>query len=308
MTDSAELFRILERINQRPEVYSRYTADALWNSPDISEMMLRFHLDGDVRPGLAANRVHRGSLAWIGRKFGLRRGHASDRPWLRTRPVRSSSWLEAGARVTGVDFCERSIEHARSRRRATASTIDYRLATTLRWEHRDRLRPGHHDHVRLLRASPGAARPALRQVYELLAPGRRLPLRRLLAGLLRRRGRRRSPTARPDGRFLVVAAVLRLPQHLPLRAGQGHAREVPRSSSASGMREYLNWFQHYDLASLDAEVEASGLVFEQAVGDVAGEEFEETAPEFAVIARRPKWPARPRIRSLTTLAIPAGAR
>jgi hypothetical protein len=35
------------------------------------------------------------------------------------------------------------------------------------------------------------------------------------------------------------------------------------------------------------EVERSGLVLEAAVGDVAGEEYEEEAPEFAVIARRP---------------------
>jgi hypothetical protein len=54
-----------------------------------------------------------------------------------------------------------------------------------------------------------------------------------------------------------------------------------------GVSEYLNWFQHYDLAGLTAEVERSGLVLERPVGDVAGEAFEETAPEFAVIARRP---------------------
>ena len=39
---SETLFETLVRINQRPEVYSRYTADALWTSPDISEMMLRY--------------------------------------------------------------------------------------------------------------------------------------------------------------------------------------------------------------------------------------------------------------------------
>ena len=34
---SENLFETLERINERPDVYSRYTADALWSSPDISE-------------------------------------------------------------------------------------------------------------------------------------------------------------------------------------------------------------------------------------------------------------------------------
>ena len=48
MTDDLNLYPALLRINERPDVYSRYTASSLWNSPDISEMMLRFHLDGDV--------------------------------------------------------------------------------------------------------------------------------------------------------------------------------------------------------------------------------------------------------------------
>jgi hypothetical protein len=74
MTDSAELYQILERINARPDVYSRYTAESLWNSSDISEMMLRFHLDGDV--DLASRRTEfiEASLAWIRTTFGLGEG------------------------------------------------------------------------------------------------------------------------------------------------------------------------------------------------------------------------------------------
>ncbi len=67
MTES--LFETLEHINQRPDVYSRYTADALWTSPDISEMMLRYHLDGEV--DLASRRTEfiESYFAWISESF-----------------------------------------------------------------------------------------------------------------------------------------------------------------------------------------------------------------------------------------------
>ena len=68
---SDTLFETLVRINQRPEVYSRYTADALWTSPDISEMMLRYHLDSEV--DLASRRVEfiERSFDWITERFAL---------------------------------------------------------------------------------------------------------------------------------------------------------------------------------------------------------------------------------------------
>ena len=50
--------------------------------------------------------------------------------------------------------------------------------------------------------------------------------------------------------------------------------------------EYFNWFQHYSLASLKAKVQAAGLVVEDVYGDVAGESFEPSLPEFAVVVRR----------------------
>ncbi len=51
--------------------------------------------------------------------------------------------------------------------------------------------------------------------------------------------------------------------------------------------EYFNWFQHYSLASLTAEVESAGLVVAESYGDVAGEPFDDSLPEFAVVVRRP---------------------
>ncbi len=51
--------------------------------------------------------------------------------------------------------------------------------------------------------------------------------------------------------------------------------------------EYFNWFQHYSLESLSAEVESAGLVVEDVYGDVAGEPFDPSLPEFALVVRKP---------------------
>jgi hypothetical protein len=55
----------------------------------------------------------------------------------------------------------------------------------------------------------------------------------------------------------------------------------------AGTRDYLNWFQHYDVADLTAEVEAAGLTVIAVHGDVAGAPFEAGAPELFVAVRRP---------------------
>jgi hypothetical protein len=56
---------------------------------------------------------------------------------------------------------------------------------------------------------------------------------------------------------------------------------------AGEVREYLNWFQHYEVAGLSAEVEAAGLRVAAVHGDVAGAVFDPGAPEFAVVVAKP---------------------
>jgi SAM-dependent methyltransferase len=285
MSDGAALYRMLEQINAKPAVYSRYTADALWNSPDISEMMLRFHLDGDVDLASRRSEFIEASLAWMRSTFGL--GAGTRVVDLGCGPgLYAHELARSGADVTGVDFSERSIAHARSRAAQDGLTIDYVLSDYLTWEP-----TGDFDLATMIMCDYCALSPAQRsrlldRVYAMLAPG---------------------------GAFLfdVYSLAYFATWEEQVAYGPGLMDDFWSSEpyfgflntfryeqdkvmlekytiiESGGVREYLNWFQHYDLAGLSAEVERSGLVLERAVGDVAGEEFEETAPEFAVIARRP---------------------
>jgi SAM-dependent methyltransferase len=284
VTEARDLFDALERINQRPTPYSRYTADALWNSPDISEMMLRFHLDGDVDLASRRSDFIEGSLAWIGDSFGLGPGSRvvdlGCGPGLYTHEL-----ARTGAAVTGVDFSQRSIDYARSRASRDDLSIDYVMADYLSWQPE-----GQFDLATMIMCdfcalSPDQRTVLLERVRSLLVPGGAFlfDVYSLAYFSTWEEQVAYGPglmddfwSAQPYFGFLNT-----------FKYDDDHVvLEKYTIVEANGVTEYYNWFQHFDLEGLRAEVESAGLVLESAVGDVAGAEYEPTAPEFAVIVRR----------------------
>ena len=283
--DPEQLYETLERINQRPSVYSRYTADALWTSPDISEMMLRYHLDGAV--DLASRRTEfiEASFAWITRRFELGPGRRVID--LGCGPgLYANRLARTGAQVTGVDFSPRSVEYARAQAERDGLAIDYRLGDYLALEIE-----GGYDLAMMIMCdfcalSPRQRDRLLRRVGDLLAPG---------------------------GAFLFDVYSLAYfetweemtaygPQMMdgfwsaqPYYGFQDTFKyddekvvlEKYVIVERERISEYFNWFQHFDMASLTAEVEAAGLVVDAVFGDVAGATFEPSLPEFAMVVRKP---------------------
>jgi len=281
--DAAGLYEALEHINERPEPYARYTAPQLWDSDDISEMMLRFHLDGSV--DLASRRTEfiDASLAWIGERFELGAGSAvvdlGCGPGLYAHEL-----ARTGARVTGVDFSRRSIDYARERATEADLAIDYVHADYLEWQSEAR-----YDLALMIMCD-----------YCALSPDQRGRLLKRIRSLLR-----------DGGAFLFD--VYSLADHATweeqVAYGPGLMDGFWSAQPYYGFlntyrydevglvlekytivqRErvdaYFNWFQHFDTASLCAEIEAAGLHVQEFVGDVAGADFDESAAEFAVIVR-----------------------
>jgi SAM-dependent methyltransferase len=285
MSDASILFETLQRISQRPEVYSRYTTNALWSSPDISEMMLRYHLDGDV--DLASRRTEfvEESLAWITATFDL--GSGSRVVDLGCGPGHYTNRIaRTGAQVTGVDISPRSIDYAREQAQSDGLGIDYRLGDYLELD----IEPGYDLATMIMcdfcAMSPEQRGRLLRRVGELLAPGGVFlfdvysvayfetweEMAAYGAGMMDG-----FWSAEPyygfQNTFKYEVEKVVLEQYLIV--------ERERST------EYFNWFQHYDVASLTAEVEDAGLVVDGVFGDVAGETFEPSLPEFAVVVRKP---------------------
>lgn len=285
MTAGGDLFEMLERINERPEPYTRYTAGALWNSPDISEMMLRFHLDGDV--DLASRRAAfiEASLAWIKGAFSL--GPGSGVVDLGCGPgLYAHELARTGADVTGVDFAERSIDYARERAMKAGLDVEYLLADYLEWT------PDRQFDLAIMimcdycALSPEQRARLLERVHCLLAPGGAFLFDVYSLAYF---STWEEQVAYGPG--LMDDFWSANPYFGFLNTFKYDSDKVVLEKytivETGGVREYYNWFQHYDQDALRVEIEAAGLVLETTLGDVAGAEFEPTTPEFAVIARRP---------------------
>ena len=285
MSEHDRLFETLERINQRPAVYSRYTADALWSSPDISEMMLRYHLDGEV--DLASRRTEfiDASVAWITRTFGLGPGcRVID---LGCGPgLYASRLARTGSAVTGIDFSPRSIEYARDRAAQDDLPIDYRLGDYLELD----IEPGYDLATMIMcdfcALSPEQRSRLLVRVADMLAPGGAFLFDvHSLAYFETWEEMAAYGAGMMDG-FWSSAPYYGFQNTFKYEAEKVVLEKyliVERDRST----EYFNWFQHYDAETLASEVEAAGLVIDGLYGDVAGEPFEPSLPEFAVVVRLP---------------------
>ena len=285
MSEHARLFETLQRINERPEVHSRYTADALWSSPDISEMMLRYHLDGEVDLASRRREFIDASVGWITRAFGL--GAGSRVIDLGCGPgLYANRLARTGAAVTGIDFSPRSIDYARDRAARDGLEIDYRLGDYLELD----IEPGYDLATMIMcdycALSPQQRARLLGRVAQMLAPGGAFLFDVYSLAYFETW---EEMAAYGDGMmdgFWSAAPYYGFQNTFKYEAEKVVLEKyliVERDRNT----EYFNWFQHFDVASLRAEVEAAGLAIDGCYGDVAGEPFEPSLPEFAVVARLP---------------------
>jgi 2-polyprenyl-3-methyl-5-hydroxy-6-metoxy-1,4-benzoquinol methylase len=284
MADPDDTFRSLERINERPRPYSRYTADALWSSPEISEMLLRFHLDGGVDVASRRTDFIEASVEWITSTFDLGPGKRiidlGCGPGLYTNRL-----ARTGASVTGIDLSPRSIEYAREAAKREGVKVDHVLGDYLEYE------PDEGFDLALMIMCDFCA----------FDPDQRGRLIRRVSGMLQ-----------SEGAFLFDVYSLALFGTWEEEVAYGPSlmdgfwssspyfgflntfRYAPERLvlekyvivQEDRTSEYFNWFQHYEPDSLSAELETHGLRVDRVLGDVAGADYDAEAPEFAVIARR----------------------
>lgn len=107
------MFEKLKLINQRPAIWSHYTAALLWDDKHTSEQMLQLHLNHDVDIASRRSSFIDRSVGWIKTQFNISTNTKicdfGCGPGLYT-----SRFAQLGAEVTGVDFSTRSIDYART--------------------------------------------------------------------------------------------------------------------------------------------------------------------------------------------------
>jgi 2-polyprenyl-3-methyl-5-hydroxy-6-metoxy-1,4-benzoquinol methylase len=134
---SETLFEALEKINHRPEPFEVYTADDLWTDAHTSAQMLSLHLDETIDVASRNEAFIDRSVQWIASRFNI--GNLTSIVDFGCGPgLYATRLARRGAKVTGIDFSERSIAWAREVAARERLKINYVNRNYLDFETEDR--------------------------------------------------------------------------------------------------------------------------------------------------------------------------
>ncbi len=276
------LFQELENIYARPRPFAFYTASDLWTDEHTSAKMLSFHLDESVDVSSRNARFIRASVDWIVSRFGL--SESSSVADFGCGPGLYATQL-AGCRlqVTGIDFSERSIQHAVAVADKSGLSIRYVHQNYLEFETEERF-----DLILMILCdfcalSPTQRKTMLDKFVSLLKPNGHVLLDVYsLAGFAQRREGALCKLNLLNGfwspdRYYGFSNTFRYEDEKVVL-------DKYTIVEPDRIRTVYNWFQHFSPEMIKAEFSSSGLRVTDIYADVAGRPFDPQSPEFAVVA------------------------
>ena len=275
-------FDFLREVCRRPDPFSEYTARDLWNDPHISSRMLEFHLDPSIDISSRRHDFIDRSVAWIVDRFSLTAGTQvidfGCGPGLYTERL-----ARHGLDVTGIDFSSNSIGYARDTSEREGLDIEYIEADYLEFA-----TDGKFDLVMMIMCdfcalSPDQRGAMLDKFRSIVAPGGAILLDVYAPPMFE--AREESVTFAPnlmDGFWSdqEYYGFWQSFKYDDLRLILDKYTIV----DANGVRRIYNWLQCFTPERLEQEFAAHGLQINEYLGSVAGDAFDETGAEFAVIA------------------------
>ena len=163
------MFKELEEINSSPAPFQFYTADTLWTDNHISKKVIESHLNEDIEVSIQNREFINHSVDWIVTHFGIEKNRrvADFGCGMGTY---ATQLAEKGADVTGIDFSETFIQHAKEVAKQKEMDIIYVLQDYLEFETEERF-----DLITLLLCdfcalSPSQRKTMLKKFYKFLKP------------------------------------------------------------------------------------------------------------------------------------------
>lgn len=283
MEEMKDPYSWLEEIHSRPEPFQFYTAADLWTDEHTSKKMLEYHLNPDIDVSSRRGEFIDRSVEWILSRFGVDGGtRIADfgcGPGLYTTRL-----ARHGARVTGIDFSPRSIEHAREVARKSGLSIDYAVRNYLEYE-----TEGRFDLILMIMCdfcalSPSQRMVMLRKFHSLLAEGGSVLLDVYSLNAFRQREEASSYGVDLFDGFWSAERYYGFLSTFRYEDAKVALDKYTIVEEGGGIRTVYNWMQHFSPQSLRAELEEAGFTKAELYGDVAGASFDEKASEFAVVA------------------------
>ena len=282
-TDS--LFSTLESANHKPAAFSVYTAKELWTDEHTSEQMLAFHLNGEIDVSSRRTSFIDDSVRWMASNFDLSPNSRiidfGCGPGLYT-----SRFADLGAAVYGVDFSARSIEYAREFADLNSLDVSYAEADYLEY------RPeGEFDLITMIMCDYCALSPEQRAALlvkykKLLSEGGRIVLDVYSLSAF---------DDKDEGSFYEKNQLNGFwsaePYYCFVSSFKYEEEKVSLDKytiiERGRQREVYNWLQYFTPQSLEHEAQAAGLEVEAVYADVAGNQYDSSAAEFAVVMTKP---------------------
>jgi 2-polyprenyl-3-methyl-5-hydroxy-6-metoxy-1,4-benzoquinol methylase len=278
------MFKELKEINSRPAPFQFYTADELWADEHTSKQMLEYHLNESIDVSSRNKSFIERSVGWIVTQFGV--DNKSEIADFGCGPgLYATKLAEQGAKVTGVDFSENSLRHAKQVAKEEGLDIDYIHANYLDFETLKKF-----DLITMIMCdfcalSPEQRKLMLTKFYSLLKPGGSVLLD--VYSLNSFVQKEESTTYElnqlnsfwsPEDYYCFVNTFKYEEEKVTL--------DKYTIIEESRTRTVYNWLQHFSKDSLQDEFEENGFKVEDFYSDVAGSSFDPETAEIAVVAKK----------------------
>ena len=278
------MFNELKEINSCPAPFQFYSADELWANEHTSKQMLNYHLNESIDVSSRNLNFIECSVEWIVSHFGVNKNtEIADfgcGPGLYTTRL-----AERDANVTGIDFSESSLEHAKQVATQKGLKVNYVHTNYLDFETTRRF-----DLITMIMCdfcalSPEQRKMMLSKFYFLLNPGGSVLLD--VYSLNSFNQKQESATYElnqlngfwsPEDYYCFVNTFKYENENVTL--------DKYTIIEESQTREVYNWLQHFSTKSLSQEFEENGFKAEDFYSDVAGTAFDTESAEFALVARK----------------------
>jgi len=278
------MYELLKQINTRPAAFEFYTAEELWTDPYTSEQMLAYHLNEDVDLSSRNHAFIDRSVDWIADRFQLATGkRVADfgcGPGLYTTRM-----ARRGADVTGIDFSERSIRYAMQTADDEGLQIEYARANYLDFETDLQF-----DLITMIMCDFCALGPEqrsglLNKFRELLAPGGSVLLD--VYSLHAFDGREEQAIYEEN---LLHGFWSASPYYGFLNTMKYEQEKVVLDKytiiEAERVRTVYNWLQYFSRDAIEQEFAECGLSIGHVYSNVAGDAYDSTGDEWAIVAKR----------------------
>ena len=283
--ETEPLFHVLESVNEKHAAFSVYTAKELWTDEHTSEQMLAYHLNGEIDVSSRRTSFIDDSVHWMTKCFDL---SASSRiidfgcgPGLYT-----SRFAHLGAEVCGIDFSARSIGYAREF--AARNNLDISYTETDYLEYQPE---GKFDLITMIMCDYCALSPKQRAAML-------VKYKELLSGVGRIVLDVYSLIAFADKKEESIYEKNQLNGFWSAEPYYGFVTCFKYDKEKVSLdkytiierkrqREIYNWLQYFTPESLKKEAHAAGLEIDAVYRDVAGNQYNSGATEFAVVMTKP---------------------